>query len=101
NNHAHVVKAKPQISDNYFLCYMLNFINIEPFITGDARGKLSKSVLTTIPLPCPSLSEQKRIAETLRAIDRKIEHHENKKATLQDFFKVALNDLMKGGNSHV
>ena len=99
NNHAHVVKAKPQISNNHFLCYMLNFINIEPFITGDARGKLSKSVLTKIPLPCPTLLEQKRIAETIRAIDKKIEHHENKKATLQDFFKTALNNLMKGEKS--
>ncbi len=99
NNHAHIVKAKPNIADNYFLCYLLNFLNMEPFITGDARGKLSKSIFVKIKLPCPPLPEQKKIAKTLSTIQRAIETQDKiianvqelKKATMEKIFTKGLN----------
>ena len=94
NNHAHVIQAKVETSDNYFICYMLNFLNIKSFITGDARGKLSKSILLKLKLFLPPLPEQKKIASILSKIDERIQSYEEQKLALQALFKSMLHKLM-------
>ena len=42
----------------------------------------------------PSLSEQRDIGATLATIDRKLIHHQNKCATLNDLFQTLLHKLM-------
>ena len=51
-------------------------------------------LLKEIPLPCPPLSEQKKISGILTKIDQKIQIHKNKKSSLEELFKTMLNKLM-------
>ena len=55
NNHAHVVCAKDGETTNVFFSHILNYLNIDPFIGGDARGKLTKAILTQLAIPLPPL----------------------------------------------
>lgn len=68
NNHAHVLGDNGE-SDLKFLMYYLNFSDLNKFITGSTRGKLTKTALESIQIPLPPLSTQKRIAEILDKAD--------------------------------
>ncbi|MFN9111523.1 MAG: restriction endonuclease subunit S [Bacteroidota bacterium] len=68
NNHAHVLKSNGLASLKYIM-YYLNMANLNSYITGSTRGKLTKSALESIQIPLPPLPVQKRIAEILDAAD--------------------------------
>jgi type I restriction enzyme S subunit len=68
NNHAHVLTAKPNVHLE-FLRYFLNYSDLNSYITGTTRGKLTKSALERIVVPLPPLNEQKRIAAILDKAD--------------------------------
>lgn len=61
NNHAHVLKAKTEISSNQFLCYYLNTFDYHGYLTGTTRLKLNQSAMRKIPVPLPPLPEQQHI----------------------------------------
>jgi type I restriction enzyme S subunit len=58
------------------------------------QASISLARLEQIQIPLPPLSEQKKIASILSAIDQKIEAEENKKKSLEDLFKSLLHNLM-------
>jgi type I restriction enzyme S subunit len=68
NNHAHVLKPKDGL-DLKFLCRVLENYDVTPFIKGATRAKLTKGDASTIPIPFPPLTEQKRIAAILDKAD--------------------------------
>ena len=68
NNHAHVLISNGK-ADLKFLMYYFNSKNLNKYITGSTRGKLTKSSLDSIQIPLPPLPIQKRIAEILDAAD--------------------------------
>lgn len=68
NNHAHVLTAKSDVSLDY-LRYWLNHSDLNKYITGTTRGKLTRGALNRIEIPLPPLPEQKRIAEVLDKAD--------------------------------
>lgn len=68
NNHAHVLRAKQDIDISY-LCRVLENYDVKPFVTGTTRGKLTKAGASEIPIPIPSLLEQRRIAAILDQAD--------------------------------
>jgi type I restriction enzyme S subunit len=68
NNHAHVLASNGK-SDLKYLMYYLNAKDLNKYITGTTRGKLTKSALDSIQIPLPPLPIQKRIAEILDAAD--------------------------------
>jgi type I restriction enzyme S subunit len=68
NNHAHVLTAKPNVSLEY-LKYYLNRTDLNSFITGTTRGKLTRAALERIPISLPPLAEQQRIAAILDKAD--------------------------------
>lgn len=70
NNHAHVLQAEQGISDNHFLMYQLNYLNIIPFISGTTRGKLNQGMMKRVPLVIPPLPEQRTIAHILQTIQQ-------------------------------
>ena len=65
NNHAHVLKAKTGITSNQLLCHYLNIFNYHGYLTGTTRLKLNQSAMRKIPVPLPSLSEQKQVISEL------------------------------------
>ena len=92
NNHAHILQAKQGRSDSYFLTCQLNYLDINPFISGTTRGKLNQGIMKGIPLALPPLPEQRAIAHILRTIQeaktarqREIELERERKAALMDY----------------
>jgi type I restriction enzyme S subunit len=63
NNHAHVIRGKAGIANNFFLSCLLNFMDIAPLIGGDARGKLTKSIMERLPMVTPPCQNSKRSRE--------------------------------------
>jgi type I restriction enzyme S subunit len=87
NNHAHILKAKPNVADDSFLLACLNNADIRPFVTGAAQPKLSQANLRQIEIPLPPLSIQKRIAQILSAYDELIENSQRRIRVLETMAK--------------
>jgi type I restriction enzyme S subunit len=67
NNHAHVVKFENRATETYVEIY-LNSIPIDNWVTGAAQPKLTQAALNRIPIPMPSLEEQKQIVTRLESM---------------------------------
>lgn len=61
---------------------------------GSTKGALTCGYLKTYPIPIPTIEEQRRIAETLAALERKERVHERKHRSLSDLFRTLLHQLM-------
>ena len=97
NNHAHVVCAKDAVTTNVFFTNIVNYLNIDPFIGGDARGKLTKAILTQLAIPLPPLPEQKKIAHILSTVQRAIEAQERIIQTTTELKKALMHKLFTEG----
>ena len=72
NNHAHILNCKSKLSEEY-VCYYINSIPLNEYISGTAQPKLNQRNLNNIPLPISPRLEQKRIVEKVERILNKIE----------------------------
>lgn len=68
NNHAHVLRAKTEVTSNQLLCHYLNTFDYHGYLTGTTRLKLNQSAMRKIPIPIPSLPEQHRIVAKLETL---------------------------------
>ena len=64
NNHAHVLDYYCVDYLDYVMFYV-NSISLVPFVTGSAQPKLNQDNMNKIPVPLPSLEEQKRIVSAV------------------------------------
>jgi len=78
NNHAHILRGKPNVIDDTFLLACLNSADIKPFVTGAAQPKLSQANMRLIEIPLPPLPVQQRIAGILSAYDELIENSQRR-----------------------
>ena len=60
NNHAHVVLPINEVQLGYLKAYA-NYVNLEEYVSGTTRPKLTQAALNSIPVPLPPLAEQQRI----------------------------------------
>lgn len=65
NNHAHVLRAREDVTPTRFVVHYLNSFNYEGYANGTTRLKLTKASMSSIPVPLPPLAEQHRIVEAL------------------------------------
>jgi len=84
NNHAHIVKGKTGIADNYYITTLLNNLNIAGFITGAAQPKLSQQNMKKIKIPLPDHPTQQCISSILSTYDDLIENNRRRMALLED-----------------
>ena len=75
NNHAHILRARPEIADDVFLLACMNHTDIKPFVTGAAQPKLSQANLKIIEIILPPIPVQHRIASILSTYDDLIENN--------------------------
>lgn len=95
NNHAHVLKAKPNI-DTGFLVDLLESLNYEQYNTGTAQPKLNKQVCSNIPIPLPpTFTEQTAIATVLSNADALIQSIEKLIAKKSAIKQGAMQKLLK------
>jgi type I restriction enzyme S subunit len=97
NNHAHVLRGRENVLDNQFLLYLLTYTNIDPIIGGDARGKLTQSLLTQLILPYPPLAEQRQIARVLSAVQRAVDRQKRLIALSAELKKALMHKLFTEG----
>jgi type I restriction enzyme S subunit len=76
NNHAHVLQAKAGLADNQFIAYLLNYLNLNPFIMGTTRGKLNQGTMANMLIPVPPYDRQLTIAKALQRVKIAIESRE-------------------------
>ena len=100
NNHAHVLKALESKLNNWFLMYLLNFLDLSPYIVGSTRTKLNQDQMRNIKLLLPPLPEQKRIAEVLRTVDEAIEKVEQEIDHTERLKKGLMQRLLTHGIGH-
>ena len=95
-----LVRARHSFVDNRFLHFQLSTEPIARWLTAHAAGaimpNLNNVVLRQIPVFLPPVDEQREIAGTLDAIDRKIALHQRKRAVLEELFRALLHKLMTG-----
>ena len=60
NNHAHCIDATDKRYLDY-LCYFINAINLEPYVTGSAQPKMNQDNMNSILISIPPFAEQLRI----------------------------------------
>ena len=96
NNHAHVLKPKNNLIDSY-LVYYLNHQDLSDYITGLTVPKLNQEKLRSIPIPLPSLEEQRAIVAKLdqafAAIDQAKANIEKNIANAKELFQSKLNQI--------
>jgi len=97
-----ITMFKPDLdqADRLFLIYVLNFgktlKRMNKLAVGATRKRISRKNLEQFKIPLPSLPEQKRIAEILETVDRKLELLRQKKEQLQRIKKGLMNELLTG-----
>jgi len=86
--------------DLEFLKYLLSFLNLNRFKKKMGQPLLTQTIIYSIDIPQPPLSEQKEIANVLLVVDRKLEIEKNEKARLK-CIKQGLMDLLLTGKIRV
>jgi type I restriction enzyme S subunit len=94
NNHAHVLEYKENTMTQ-FMCYCLNIVNIQPYITGGFQPKLSQGNLILIPIPIPPLFEQQAIVSKLNELMRTCDELEASIRTNQKQNEMLLQQVLR------
>ena len=68
NNHAHILKEKPEIASLRYLYFFLSTTDVSGIVRG-TPPKLNQQNLKNIQIPVPSLAEQERIVSILDKFD--------------------------------
>jgi type I restriction enzyme S subunit len=88
------VRTKPGL-DYRYLFYWFEQFDLRTITEPGPTPQLNKKNLTPLLLPIPATEgEQRAIANALATIDRKLAHHQHKRATLNDLFQTLLHQLM-------
>jgi type I restriction enzyme, S subunit len=74
NNHAHVLKAIPEVADQRYISAFLNSFDYTGYVSGSTRLKLTQASMKLIPVPLAPLNEQKRIADKLDRLLAKVDN---------------------------
>ena len=64
NNHAHCIDSPDKFVLEY-LCFYINAISLEKYVTGSAQPKMTQDNMNSILIPLPPYNEQKRIGQHL------------------------------------
>ena len=93
-------RIRRQVS-NLYLFRWLTYLRLSGFFTSQRNVSSINSVFNaslsaTIPIWFPDVYQQAEIVAILNAVDRKIELHRRKRATLEELFQALLHKLMTG-----
>lgn len=89
NNHAHVLKAKDEIVNNFF-CNTMERKDYTLYNTGMAMPKLNKEACKKIPVSCPLCDEQKQIASYFTHLDELISASASRLSSLKQVKEASL-----------
>lgn len=65
NNHAHVLRARKDLTSNRYLTHYLNHFDYRGYVNGTTRLKLTQNAMRSIPVFLPDLKEQEAIVNEI------------------------------------
>lgn len=93
NNHAHIVKGKKELLNDFIVYYFSN-LNINAFVTGAVQPKLNKENLLNIPIWIPKREDTlKRLTLILKSLDDKIELNRQTNQTLEAMAQALFKEM--------
>ena len=96
NNHAHILKAKPEF-DQGFLFYSIVHKNILPFLASGTRAKLNKTEMNKIEILRPkTIYEQIAIADVLAEMDKELTELEQRRDKTAALKQGLMQELLTG-----
>ena len=96
NNHAHILKAKVGIDQDYLFQALVNK-DVTAYISSGTRSKLNKSELLKIEIMLPEqVTAQRAIAQVLSDMDTEIEKLEKKLSKYQKIKQGMMQELLTG-----
>ena len=96
NNHAHILKAKVGIDQDYLFQALVNK-DVTAYISSGTRSKLNKSELLKIEIMLPEqVTAQRAIAQVLSDMDTEIEKLEKKLSEYQKIKQGMMQELLTG-----
>lgn len=105
NNHAHIVRGKTDVLDDFFLRHWFVQADIGGYVTGAAQPKLSQANLRRIELQLPPLATQRKIAGVLSAYDDLVENNNRRinvlEAMAQRLYREWFVDFRYPGHENV
>ena len=72
NNHAHVLRAKPDVIVQRYLLHFLNIFNYTGYVNGATRLKLTQGDMKQIPVSVPELDLQEKIVAKIDLVCEEI-----------------------------
>jgi type I restriction enzyme, S subunit len=95
NNHAHILRPMSNTTVEW-LYYSLVHRNILDFINSGTRSKLNKADMLRIPIPVPSLEEQRAICQVFATADSGTEVVRKRAVSLQMEKRALIHQLLTG-----
>lgn len=99
NQHVCIIRTTASLNP-YYLCQFLNSalgqIQVERFQAGGNREGLNYQQIRSFDLPVPPVDEQKKIADTLRGFDDKLETLTTKQTHYQSLKRGLMQKLLTG-----
>jgi restriction endonuclease S subunit len=71
NNHAHVLRARPDITTNRYLKYFLDSFDFTEYVQGSTRDKLTQGSMNSIPVPIAPREIQERLVEFVESVGKR------------------------------
>lgn len=99
NNHAHVLRAKPEKVYSYFLAESLNKVDYSQYVSFGTRSKLTQGSMNGIKVLLPPLPEQKRIVDLVSSVDSYIEALQRQLESAKGSRNAVLHELLTAGGA--
>jgi len=88
NNHAHCIDSPDKFLLEY-LCFYINAISLEKYVTGSAQPKMTQDNMNSILIPLPPYNEQKRLSQHLDEIIAVVDRIESGKDETLELISTA------------
>ncbi|BAK82950.1 type I restriction-modification system specificity determinant protein [Komagataeibacter medellinensis NBRC 3288] len=102
-NHVHVLRPRAGV-DGRFVAHALNTIAYGGYVEGTTRPKLVRARMNSLPVPCPPLDSQRRIAReldgALERIDCQLHELSVQRVLLREQADAALWHAVQPGHGH-
>lgn len=102
NNHSHIIKPRNNMN-LYYLSYLLDLTDYNPFITGSTQPKLTKDAFMSTIVVRPTIEEQneiiKRIDIEIAPINLAISKAQKEISSIKEYREAIITDLVTGRRS--
>jgi type I restriction enzyme S subunit len=71
NNHAHVLRARPDVTTNRYLKYFLDSFDFTGYVQGSTRDKLTQGSMNSIPVPIAPREIQARLVDFVESVGKR------------------------------